>query len=276
MKFMNMKRAFASLLALSLMLFVGSTFAGAQNQVNLTSMKPTRQLAYKPAKEFPYGKITLGGVDYTNGFGLWILQGPTKPGFVEYSLKGKYSKLSFIIGTSPFYQAERAKGVFAVYGDGNTLLDKVITSNSTPERITLDVSGVDILRFEIVTGWVTVGITEATLWTAAQTPRETGRITNARKKTTMLVKELRPYFVSNAHQEVGPERKVETVNISGVNYDNGILMNTNMQIIGAGTAWTEFNLGGMYKQLKVTFGPVKTSGGTLGRAWLTVRSMARS
>lgn len=272
MKSMNMKRAFAYLLALSLMLFAGSTFAGAQNQVYLTSMKPTRQLAYKPAKEFLFGKIPLGGVDYTNGFGLWILQGPTKHGFVEYSLKGKYSRLSFIMGTSPFHQADREKGVFAVYGDGNTLLDKVITPNSTPERITLDVSGVDILRFEIVTGWVSVGITEATLWTAAQTPRETGRITNAQKKTTTLVKELRPYFVSNAHQEVGPERKVKTVNISGVNYDNGMLMNTGMQIIGAGTAWTEFNLGGMYKQLKFTFGPVKTSGGTLGRAWLTVRS----
>lgn len=259
-------------MTLALMILAGSVSAFAQNTIYLTSMKPVNSLACKPAREFTYGKIPLGGVNYTNGFGLWILQGPTQRGYVEYSLKGRYSKLCFIFGTSPFYQSDREKGIFAVYGDGNTLLDKVITPNSVPERITLDVTGVDILRFEIVDGYVSVGITEATLWTAAQTPRNTGKITNATKKTTVLVKDMKPYFVSNFHKEVGPEMRNESVNIAGIDYDNGLLMNTNMPLIGSGEAWTEFNLGGLYKQMKFTFGPVKTTSGTKGTAWLTVRS----
>ena len=268
-------KTWARRLCFMVMLFVINIVAYAQSgPVNLTSLKPTKSIAFKPAKEYLFGKMTMGGVAYTNGFGLRILQGPTQYGYAEYSLKGKYSKITFILGTSPSegHAPGQYKGVFKVSGDGNTLLDNVIREYSTPERITLDVSGVDILRFEILTGDVTVGIVEPWLWTSGQTPSPKGKLTNATKKTTHLAKELSPYVMSNAHKEVGPECKVKSVNISGVEYDNGILMNTNQQIIGAGTAWTEFNLGSMYKQLKMTFGPVKTGGGTLGRAWLTVRS----
>ena len=80
-------------MTLALMILAGSVSAFAQNTIYLTSMKPVNSLACKPARELTYGKIPLGGVNYTNGFGLWILQGPTQRGYVEYSLKGRYSKL---------------------------------------------------------------------------------------------------------------------------------------------------------------------------------------
>ena len=268
------KNCIYRLVSVLMLLVIGIAASAQSGHVNLTSLKPSKSLAYKPAKEYWTGKMTMGGVDYTNGFGLWILQGPTQYGYAEYSLKGKYSKITFILGTSPSEaQAPgQGKGVFMVSGDGTALLDKVTTEYSTPEYITLDVTGVDVLRFEIVTGWVTVGIAEPTLWSAGQTPTPRGKLTNAKNETTKLVSELRPYVQSNAHKEVGADKKVKSVNISGVEYDNGILMNTNQQLIGAGTAWSEFNLGSMFTKLKMTFGPVKSGGGTLGRAWLTVRS----
>ncbi len=267
-----MKKLSTLLLILAISLWAGNVFAIAQSPVYLTSMKPSDKLGFSVASDFSNAKIPLGGVLYNNGFALQILQGPMRRGFVEYSLKGKYSHIMFILGTSPYHQVNRDKGVFAVYGDGNILLDKVISPNSAPERITLDISGVDVLRFEIVDGDVTVGVVEATLWTGSQSPREIGRVTNASKKVTTLVKDLKPYFVSSAHQEIGPDEGVKSVRLSGVEYDNGLLMSANMQLIGEGTAWTEFNLGGLYKQLKLTFGPVNSTGGSLGRAWLTIRS----
>lgn len=73
-------------------------------------------------------------------------------------------------------------------------MDRLVANYDVPERVSLDVSGVDRLRFEIVKDGTTVGIFDPTLWRAGQTPRETGKVTLATGKPTMLVRDLRPYL----------------------------------------------------------------------------------
>lgn len=245
------------------------------------SHKPVAWLAFSKASEMPYqsglertftDEIPLGGVGYKNGFALRTIYGPTQHGYVEYSLKGKYEKLMFILGASPFHSPDRTKGVFAVTGDGRKILDKVIEEHAAPERILLDVSGVDLLRFEIVTGDISIGVAEPTLWTAGQKPRETGRISLAPDRPVELVSDLRPYVVGSSHYCVSSaENDRHMTKINGKAYTSGLELVTSMQLIGTGWSWTLFNLGGKYKTLRFIVGPRDNSGGTLGVAWFTVK-----
>ena len=240
--------------------------------------------AFTKASEMPYnsesktsGVMMLGGVGYKTGFALRTTYGPTRPGYVEWSLKGKYTTLTFILGGSPYWATGGAaavpKGILAVKADGRKILDKAVAQHAVPERITLDISGVDILRFELVTDDVDMGIAEPALWTAAQTPRETGRLSLATDKPTQLVSGLRPYHVDNPHKCVSSrDGDLKEVKISGKSYTSGIVMNTDMRIIGAGQARTLFNLGGGYKTLRFIAGPVDSDSGTIGTAWLTVKA----
>ncbi len=257
----------------------------AQNIVYLSSLKPVATHACNFAADMPYnseikasGVISLGGVNYKTGFALFTTYGPTKPGFVEFSLKGKYSKLMFILGGSPYWatgskESGVPKGILSVTADGKTILDKAVSQHEVPERITLDVRGVDKLRFSLVTDDVTVGIAEPTLWTASQTPRETGKLSLAQGKPTQLVSSLRPYHVDNYHKCVSSrDGDKHEVKISGKSYSSGLVMNTDIRLIGNGQARSVFNLGGKFKTLRFTAGPVDSDSGTLGWAWLTVKS----
>lgn len=258
--------------------------AAAQNTVYLSSLKPVDGHAFTKASEMPYnsesktsGVMMLGGVGYKTGFALRTTYGPTRPGYVEWSLKGKYTTLTFILGGSPYWATGGAaavpKGILAVKADGRKILDKAVAQHAVPERITLDISGVDILRFELVTDDVDMGIAEPALWTAAQTPRETGRLSLATDKPTQLVSGLRPYHVDNPHKCVSSrDGDLKEVKISGKSYTSGIVMNTDMRIIGAGQARTLFNLGGGYKTLRFIAGPVDSDSGTIGTAWLTLKA----
>ncbi len=258
--------------------------AAAQNTVYLSSLKPVDSHACTKASEMPYNSVSktlgvmmLGGVGYKTGFALRTTYGPTRPGYVEWSLKGKYTTLTFILGGSPHWATGGAaavpKGILAVKADGRKILDKAVAQHAVPERITLDISGVDRLRFELVTDDVDIGIAEPALWTAAQTPRETGRLSLATDKPTQLVGGLRPYHVDNYHKCVSSrDGDLSEVKISGKSYKSGIVMNTDMRIIGAGQARTLFNLGGAYKTLRFIAGPVDSDSGTIGTAWLTVKA----
>lgn len=272
-------------LSIAITIILSGSFltAAAQSITYLTGMKPVKSLAWTPASEmlhrssleqtYTNNLIPLGGVGYSKGFTLRTIYGPTQYGYAEYSLKGRYRTLNFILGTSPFHSASRDKGVFAITADGKKILDKVVESYSVPERISLDVTGVDILRFEIVTGDVSIGIVEPTLWTSSQTPRETGVLTNAKKVPTKLVSELRPYRVDNFHKCVSSkDGDLHEIKISGKSYTSGMELKTNMQLIGNGEAWTYFNLGGQYSTLRFIAGPKDSGGGTLGNAWLTIKS----
>lgn len=276
---MYMKRLMTILL--TVLLLGGST---ATAQVYLHTLTPIKKNGFNTApnmRRIPSvdhsddGIIALGGVPYKTGFVLHhINYGSDRQGYVEYSLKGKYSKLTFIMGTSPENDPKFDKGVLGISVDGRKVVDQVITSHSVPERMTIDVKGADIIRFELTTGEVAVGIVEAALWTAAQTPRQlgsTGRVGGS--KPLSLVGELRPYFKNNGHRCISADPKDEhEVSVNGHRYTSALKMRAHMGILTNSEASTLFNLDGKYKTLRFIAGPEDIRGGEAGQGWLTVKA----
>lgn len=252
----------------------------AQNVNYLHRMKPSAENNYHTfANHRTYVDGTdrrgvMGGVPYKEGFVIQYNFGKSdakKYGYVEYKLGKRYSKLQFIFGTITNKNPDNA-GVLVVSGDGQNLLDKVVKAQAVPTVITLDVTGVDILRFEQVTGEVDFGIAEPTLWGKGQTPRAASSISKVKgNKAVRLVSELRPYYQDNYHKCISPQGNDErSVKLSGKTYTNGIVMNAYHRISGNGRSASLFNLGGKFKTLTMTTGIKDHDAGVKADGWVTV------
>lgn len=267
------KRSISIAIAAILCLF--ATGLRGQNTVYLNAFKPVRSHAYTTARNMLYSTMYLGGVPYKNGFKLATTYGPKVMGYTEFSLKGKYKSINFILGCAQAEAVGLDKGIFVIKADGKKIFDKLVSSFGVPERVSLDISEVDILRFELISDDVIVGIAEPTLWSASQKSRETGKLTLAQAKPTMLVRDLRPYKQSSGHKCVSQDdkyRDARNLKINSKAYTSGLQFNANMALIGNAEAYTFFNTGGKYSTLRFTAGPLDSDGGTLGRGWLTVKA----
>ncbi len=262
--------------AATIVLCLFAAVSYGQNAVYLSgAYKPVESHGYTLAKDFLHGSMRMGGVPYKNGFQLRTTYGPTEYGYAEFSLKKRYKTLNFILGCSHAESAGISKGIFVIKADGRKVLDKIVSSYGVPEKVSIDVSGVDILRFELINDEVLVGIAEPTLWTSSQKPRESGSTTAAKKTPTMLVRDLRPYKQSPFHKCVSQNVKYNdkrSLKINSKTFKNGLDFSADMALIGKSEAWTFFNIGGRYSTLKFIAGPVDSDGGTLGRGWLTVKA----
>lgn len=270
------KRAIAA--AVLLLASLAGLRAYGQNPTYLsTAYRPVESHAYARVQDMLFGTMSMGGVPYKNGFHLFTTYGPTKHGYAEFSLKGRYRTLTFIVGCSQ-ENAGTDKAVLAVRGDGRKLLERMVAEYDVPQRVSLDVTGIDRLRFEVTMNDVWIGIAEPVLYTAAQTPRETGKLSLATGKPLMLVRDLRPYKINNYHKCVSQNQKfsdLRSIKISGKTYKDGLRLDATMQLIGQDERRTFFNLEGKYSTLEFIAGPQDSDGGTLGVAWLSVKGDER-
>lgn len=261
-------------IAMAMLLSAAGLKVHAQNITYLSNASPIESHAYTRAQDFLFDTMYMGGVPYRNGFELRTTYGPTEPGYAEFSLKGRYSTLTFILGCSHAESAGTDKAVLAVRGDGRKLMERVVTEYDVPQRVTLDITGVDRLRFEIVMNDIRIGITEPALWTAGQTPKETGKLSLATGKPLMLVRDLRPYKINNYHKCVSQDKEhkdLRSIKVSGKTYTDGLQLDATIQLIGQDERRTFFNLEGKYSTLEFIAGPQDSDEGTLGVAWLTVK-----
>lgn len=278
---MNMKRL-TSLLAALLCFCAMTAEAQAQTQVNylVNSHAP---VASRSCKIYKYNgtassSIALsGGLKWRGGFTVGHTVGPYVPGFATFNLGGRYDRLMFVLGYENTGTGAGGSGVdtepciFTVHADGRKVLDRKIYPYGVPERITLDISGVNELKFQIVTGYAHIGVAEATLWTSGQTPKETGNLPTGKPKTIELVKDLKPYFQNNRIRSVAPDSK-GALAINGVKYDYGLAADMSMAIIGNAPGWAYFNLRGAYEKLSFIAGPLDNAEGRHGKGWLTVKA----
>lgn len=241
---------------------------------------PTDYHAFKKAKDISINHcIYMGGVEYTRGFQLSCTYGPTKLGYVEYSLKGKYKYITFIIGSSQpkedNYSVGNRKCAVKISGDGKKIQEILVQEFDVPKRVKLDISGVDKLKFEIILNDVCVGIANPVLWTAQQKPLYVGKLSNASGKPMMLVRDYRPYILNNYHRCVSQNEKytrdLRSVKINGKTYSNGIALDATIQLIGSDERCSYFNLDGKYSTLTFKAGPQDSDNGNLGVAWLTIK-----
>lgn len=260
---------------------LGIVNLAAQTQYLVNTYTPDDSYCYTAYKYTgPSSKqiAMSGGLKWYGGFTIGHTVGPYKPGYAVFKLEGKYDKLMFVLGHENFDTGAGGTGIstdasiFTVYADGRKVVDEVVYPYSIPKRMTIDIKGADELKFVLVQGNGYIGVAEATLWTAGQTPVETGNILNDKPKTLELIKDLKPYFQNHNLASVSPTDKNKSIKINGQEYTYGLSANMNRAISGNNAGWAYFNLQKQYSKLSFIVGPVDNTKGQAGSGWFTVKA----
>ncbi|MDD4142955.1 MAG: NPCBM/NEW2 domain-containing protein, partial [Bacteroidales bacterium] len=266
-----MKKIFLALLTFA----IGLTALSAQTKYLVNTFTPIDSYcytAYKYAGSSSKQIYMSGGLKWYGGFTISHTVGPYRPGYVTFKLGGKYDKLMFVLGHEQYGSGSSTEAnVVTVNIDGRKVIDKVIYPYSIPERITIDVKGVDEITFKLVTGEGYIAVGEATLWTAGQVPSETGNLITKQATAIELVKVLKPYY-QHVFQCISPTDTKTSVKINGQEYSYGLFANMHEPLVGEDPGWTYFNLRKQYSKLSFIIGPCDNTSGSAGKIWFTVKS----
>ncbi len=249
--------------------------------VYLHTLEPIGSKYYSRADKMS-DNLELGGLTYTKGVALKANEG----NFVEWNIGGKYKTLSFILGSSPWHDPSHNKGILVISGDGRRIMDRIITTYESPQWVTLDITGVKVLKFYLANDDADVGLADVALWTANQKPYCTSALSLVKgDKPIMLCRDLMPYRINSGHticssnmRFVDPEDRLgyiaekQQIRISGERYDNGIDANAGMSLIGHPEARSFFNIDGKYSKMTLLVGPQDSDDGTLDRGWFVIKS----
>lgn len=222
-----------------------------------------------------------GGLAWYGGFTLSQVMLSDDPGYAVFDLGGKYDKLMFVLGHADFNTGSGGTGIsvdariVTVYADGRKVLDKLVYPYDTPQRITLDIRGVNELKFVLVRGGGPIAVAEATLWTAGQTPVETGNRITGKPRTLELVRDLQPYFQNVWLSSVSPSGKISSLRINGQEYTSGLSASMERAISGVHEGWAYFNLRKQYTRLSFVVGPQDNVNSGAGSGWITVKADGR-
>ena len=272
-----MKRIVLLLLAMT----AGLADLAAQTNYLVNTHTPVdsyRYTAYKYTGPSSRQIAMSGGLSWYGGFTIGHSMGPYKPGYATFKLGGEYETLMFVLGHENFGRGAGGTGVdtevriFTVYADGRKVVDELVYPYGVPKRIKLNINGVDELKFELVSGQGLIGVAEATLWKAGQTPVETGNPLPKNPRTLELVKDLRPYFQNNRLSCVSPADKTKILKINGREYEYGLSAYMQRAISGVYLGDAYFNLRRQYVKLSFVVGPLDDTTNTLGKGWITVKA----
>ena len=270
--------------------FATVLLAVMMSHLGLIAQQPTYLVnSYKPVDSYRYTAYPYtgsgskqmalsGGLKWYGGFTIGYSSGPYKPGFATFQLGGKYETLMFVLGHENTGTGAGGTGIdtdpriVTVYADGRKIMDEVVYPYGIPKRISLNIAGVNELKFILVSGSGQIGFAEATLWKAGQTPVETGNIPGKKPETIELVKDLKPYFQNNRMVNVWPQGKTTQLTINGQHYDYGLSVNMERAIVGNNPGWSYFNLRGQYATLSFVVGPLNSANSGSGTGWITVKA----
>lgn len=273
----DMKKIFVILSVL----IAGVMAVSAQTKylVNMfTPVESRHYKAYKYTGESSRQIAMSGGLKWYGGFTIGHTVGPYNPGYATFKLGGKYEHLMFVLGHEDFNTGSGGTGfstdprIVTVYADGRKVVDELVFPYGLPKRITLNIKGVDEVKFVLVSGEGYIGFAEATLWSAGEKPVETGNLITRKPKTIELVKDLKPYFQNYLLKNVSPTDKCTAVKINGQEYSYGLSANMDMAIIGNNPGWAYFNLRKQYSKLSFIVGPADNTENHRGTGWITVKA----
>ncbi len=281
-----MRKQISRIFPLISMLLVFNGLANAQTYLT-DSYQPTDSYLYEayPTKGSQNLKIAI--YNYKGGFALnsgkgGLISG-TKTGFVEFSLKGAYSKLSFVVGPggrwSPNSGGDGTDVILTIKGDGEKIFDQVIRNHDAPKEYTVDISGVDKIRFDLPHGETNLGFGAVKLWKPGQQPVPTRMplesVHNGKK--VQLVEQLFPHYIRHSGwvaaitgKEVEGCHKTKEISLNRVNYTSGLEFTANQALAGNNTAWAYFWLQQKYDKLSFVVGP-RDNQSSGAAAWLTVK-----
>ncbi|MDE6022677.1 MAG: NPCBM/NEW2 domain-containing protein, partial [Muribaculaceae bacterium] len=254
----------------------------ADAQTNITTLRPTESVAYTPVKS-GQKQIMMGGLAVTTGFSLGqstqYLITPEKVGKVTFPLNGKYSKLTFMMGPMANSQhISDSPTIVTVRGDGRKLLDEKFQDWDISRPYEIDVTGVKELTFDILAGDGYIGVGKPQLWTAGQKVVKPDYDRTPAKTKMVLLKTRAPYYYDkNNVVLVSPNEKIKSFKINGKEYDNGLVLNMRMQILGGDYGCAMYNLKGQYDKLSFILGALdNTVNAEQGQGYLTVQADGRT
>ena len=202
-----MKNQISRFLLLISILFVINGLANAQTY--LTDVyQPTDSYLYEAYTTKGSQNLKIAIYNYKGGFSLKSGKGGlidgTKTGYVEFSMKGAYSKLSFVVGPGGKYSPNSASDgrdvILTIKGDGQKIFDQVIRDHDAPKEYTVDISGVDKIRFDLPHGSTDLGFGAVKLWKSGQQPVPTRMpLENIHiGKKVQLVEQLFPHYIRHS------------------------------------------------------------------------------
>ena len=273
-------------LMLALILLVPIIAAKAQTYLT-DAYQPTDSYLYDAYPTKGSGNLKIAVYNYKGGFSLRSGKGGLisgdKTGFAEFSLKGAYDKMSFVVGpggrNSPNSAGDGSNVILTIKGDGRKIFDQVIWDHDAPKEYTIDIAGVDRLRFDLPQGETDLGFGGVKLWKAGETPTPTRKplenVHNGNK--IQLVEQLFPHYIRHSgwvdaiiDKDVEDCHHVKSISVNRVTYTTGLQFTANQALSGNNKAWAYFWLQKKYDKLSFIVGPRdnQSSGAT---GWLTVK-----
>lgn len=235
----------------------------------------------QPVDTYAYGEIDgvemYGGGTWGNGFYFQYTNGESNPARAVFNLGGQYDTMKLVLGVRKGSYGGNPR-VVTIVADGNVIYDGKLTYRDIYKRITLNVKGVNELKFMLLEGNGDVCFSEITLWKPGETPKDTGYEPAMPKEKQLLIRDVMPYTAVNTstgtevmqHHLVSPNHGAKTVKLGNKVYDYGMILKMDVGLVGNNAAETHFNLNGMYDVLTFTVGPVNTSKATNGVGWITI------
>ena len=270
---------------LSIIALVLCSMAHINAQTILVDMfKPTEENQLRCYKTRDGKRLALANQRLGSGFIITApssgLIGSNKPGIAVYNIKGAYSKISFVLGPGFANSASnKYNAIVTVTGDGKRLLDRVVWAYDAPSYITLDVTGVNELKFTVLKGGQDVAFANVKLWKAGQKvipePNPMNRLPKGKIK---LVEQLKPHFtrhsgwvntVSTARIDGGP-KNVESVSINRKEFKSGLVFTAD-EGLSDEKGWSYFWLNKRYDKISFIIGP-RDNQSSNASAWLEVKA----
>ncbi len=246
-------------------------------QTLLTTLPAEESVAYTPVKS-GQKQIMMGGLAVTSGFSLGqraqYLITPPKVGKVSFPLGGKYSKLTFMMG--PMADSEHVSDsptIVTVRADGRKLLDEKFQDYDISRPYEIDVTGVRELTFDILAGDGYIGVGKPQLWTQGQKVVKPDYDRTPATSKLLLVKDRHPYYCNRNVVLVSPDDEIKSFRINGKDYDNGLVLNMRMQILGGDFGSAMFNLKSQYEKLSFILGALDNEiNAEQGQGYLTIQA----
>lgn len=273
-----MRRIESLLMALTLLI----SPAFIHGQTLLTSLPTQEAMSYTPVRS-GQKQIMMGGLAVTTGFSLGqptqYLFAPEKVGKVSFSLGGKYSKLTFMMGPMADSQhISDSPTIVTVRADGRKLLDEKFQDYDISRPFEIDVTGAQEVTFDVIAGQGYIGVGKPQLWTHGQKVVKPDYDRTPATSKMVLVKDRHPYYYDgNNVVLVSPQDKVKSFKINGKQYDNGLVMNMRMQLMGGDYGSAMFNLKGQYDKLSFIVGALDNNvNAEQGQGYLTIQADGRT
>ncbi len=208
------------------------------------------------------------------------LVGSDDHAYATYKLNGAYSKLTFWLG--PTYRAGglSAKSLLTITADGKRVFDQPVFNYDPPRFVTIDVKGVDEIKFKVLVGELDIALAYAQLWKEGVAVVQPKLPVTYPQGKIKLVEQLLPYYTTGYINPIQPKDKApnsleeypsveESISMSRHEFKSGLQFTSDQKLIGNPSYYSYFWLGKRYDKLSFIVGPRDNQSSNTS-AWLVV------